>query len=140
MKHFIFLIFAFFIVSSASSQETHSKTCACSGLFCAADGVSFDFADESNSSALAYLNILDWLQGRVAGLQVYSLPNGGRLPFIRNRLAAVFVDEIRMDPSFLDALPITDIATVKIIKQPVGFNAPGGVVAIYTKACQDEER
>jgi hypothetical protein len=139
MKHFIFSILAFFIISSSSSQEAHPNTFACSGLFCAADGLKFDLTDESNRAAIAYPNILDWLQGRVAGLQVYTLRDGTRLAVIRNRPATIFVDEIRMDPSILDFLPVTDIATVTIIKQPFVFNAPGGVIAIYTKPGEEDK-
>jgi outer membrane receptor protein involved in Fe transport len=91
-------------------------------------------------STRGYLNILDWLQGRVAGLQVYTARNNDRIPYIRNSRAGIYVDEIYRDADFLNSLPVTDIAMIKIIKGPFagGFNSPGGVIAIYTIGTDDE--
>jgi hypothetical protein len=88
------------------------------------------------------LNILEWLRGRVAGLQIYYTRNGTPVPFIRNTRASIFVDEMPMDAGYLADLPVTDIAMIKIIKQPfVGAvgNGGGGVIAIYTMKGDDEE-
>jgi outer membrane receptor protein involved in Fe transport len=74
-------------------------------------------------------------------MQVYTTRNNGRIPFIRNSRAGIYVDEILMDADFLNSLPVTDIAMIKIIKGPFagGFNSPGGVIAIYTVGTDDEE-
>ena len=107
----------------------------CSGLFKTQHGDYFDFLDDRvNISALSYLNVLDWLQGRVAGLKIYTTKNNLRIPFIRNQRATVYVDEFRVDYGYLDMLPITDIAMIKIIKGPFvgGWDGSGGAVAIYT--------
>ncbi len=114
----------------------------CSGLFNTVDGTYFDMLnDNTASSADGYLNILDWLQGKVAGLQIYILRDDTRLPLIRNCLAGIFVDEIRVDPEFLNSLPVSDIAMIKVIKGPFlgGFNSPGGAIAIYTIQPDDVE-
>lgn len=114
----------------------------CTGLFRAADGTYFDMLnDRAAIGATAYLNILDWLQGRVAGLQVQTAPGNVRVPFIRNIRAAIYVDEMPMSASYLNMLPVADIAMIKIIKGPfaVGFGAPGGVIAIYTIRAEEEE-
>ena len=114
----------------------------CSGLFSTPDGTYFDMLDDNATiSARSYLNILDWLQGRVAGLQVYTLRNNDRLPLIRNSLASIYVDEIPITPDFLNSLPVTDIAMIKIIKGPSAgvFGASGGVIAIYTISTDEEE-
>jgi hypothetical protein len=106
----------------------------CTGLFKAYDGTIIDLLD-NNESALSYLNILNWLDGRVAGLQIYYTWDRIPVPFIRNTRASIFVDEIPVSPQFLNDLPIADIAMIKIIKGPfagdVG-NGSGGVIAIYT--------
>jgi hypothetical protein len=80
------------------------------------------------------LNVLDWLQGRVAGLHIYNAKYNTRIPYIRNQRAGVFVDEIRVDYDFLSMLPVTDIAMIKVIKGPFGNTSggPGGTIAIYT--------
>jgi hypothetical protein len=114
----------------------------CTGMFKTIDGTYFDMLNDNTAlSARGYLNILDWLQGRVAGLQIYTTRNNTLIPFIRNSRAGIFVDEMYRDADFLDVLPVTDIAMIKIIKGPFagGFNSPGGVIAIYTIRGDEEE-
>jgi len=43
----------------------------CSGLFKTHEGIIFDMQN-GNESAKSYSNILEWLSGRIAGLQLYS--------------------------------------------------------------------
>lgn len=105
-----------------------------SPLFRTQDATYFDLENNADAlGALGYLNILDWLQGRVAGLQIRQFRNL-RIPFLRNQPAAIYVDEMRMDSNYLNLLPVADIGLVKVIKGPfVGaWSAPGGVIAIYT--------
>jgi hypothetical protein len=112
----------------------------CTGLFKFYDGTIIDLVDD-NKTANGYLNILEWLQGRVAGLQMYYTSYGTPVPFIRNTRAVIFVDEMQVDPGFLNDLPVADIAMIKIIKQPfVGAvgNGRGGTIAIYTIKGDDE--
>lgn len=114
----------------------------CSDLFKTPDGTYFDMLNDNTAlSANGYYNILDWLQGRVAGLQVYTLRNNDRIAYIRNSRASIYVDEILMDPDFLNSLPVTDIAMIKIIKGPSAgvFGSAGGVIAIYTMGTDVEE-
>jgi len=113
----------------------------CSGVFKTYDGTIIDLVNE-NETAKSYLNILEWLQGRVAGLQIYYTRYGLPVPFIRNTRASIFVDEMPVDAGYLTNLPTTDIAMIKIIKQPfVGAvgNGGGGVIAIYTLKGDGEE-
>jgi hypothetical protein len=110
-----------------------------SGLFKNAEGTIFDIENENVQS---YFNILDWLQGRVAGLQVYVSRSGIRVPVIRGSVATIYVDEIRMDASFLNSLSVNDIGMIKVIKGPfVGAigNGGGGTIAIYTISADEEE-
>ena len=113
----------------------------CTGLFKSSDGTIIDLVN-NNESADSYLNILEWLQGRVAGLQLYYTRYGTPVPFMRNSRATIFVDEVQVDASFVKMLPVTDIAMIKVIKQPfagaVG-NGRGGTIAIYTIRGDDEE-
>lgn len=112
----------------------------CSSLFKNYDGIIFDLAND-NQSAEGYLNILDWLNGRVAGLQIFSLRNGILLPVIRNSRASIYVDEILEDPDYLNLLPVSDIAMIKVIKEPFAGNwgNASGAIAIYTKQGDDDE-
>jgi hypothetical protein len=110
-----------------------------SGLFKSADGTIFDIENETVGP---YLNILDWLEGRVAGLQVFVSKSGVRVPVIRGSVATIFVDEMRMDAPFLNSLPVTNIGMIKVIKGPfagaVG-NGGGGTIAIYTIRGEEDD-
>lgn len=113
----------------------------CSGLFSTSEATYIDMLnDASAKSAPGYLNVLDWLNGRVAGLAVYRTRTNEFIPYIRNGRAGIFVDEIQVSPSYLGSLAITDIAMIKIIKGPFagGFNSPGGAIAIYTVKGDEE--
>lgn len=134
--------FAQISVGRMISREERLNETYCSGLFNTADGVYFDMLnDPSATGAVGYRNILDWLEGRVAGLQVYVTRTNVRIPFLRNNLAGVYVDEIWHDPDYLNLLSISDIAMIKVIKGPFlgGFNSPGGAIAIYTVGDEEEE-
>src|SRR5258706_15154872 len=79
----------------------------CSGLFKTFEGTYFDLVnDDVSLSAKGYNNILDWLEGRVAGLQIYTARNNERIPFIRNSRAGIFVDELAVSPDFLNSLSV----------------------------------
>ena len=111
----------------------------CSGMFKSTHGTILDVAN--NTSSKGYLNILDWLQGRVAGLQVYTTKTGILFPVIRGNVPGIYLDEIPVNASFLNSLNINDIAIVKVIKTPFygGFNGGGGAIAIYTIGGEEEE-
>jgi outer membrane receptor for ferrienterochelin and colicin len=124
--------------SSKSNKEILNEQYA-SGIFKDAEGTIIDVEKEN---VQAYFNILDWLNGRVAGLQIYITRTGTRVPVIRGSAATIFVDEMRMDASFLNSLSVNDIAMIKVIKGPfagaVG-NGGGGTIAIYTIRNEEEE-
>jgi hypothetical protein len=124
---------------SVVSPEQKLNDEYCTGMFKTSEGTILDVA--SNNSAGAYFNILNWLEGRVAGLRVYTLRNGTRVPFIRDQQTSIYVDEFPVSASYLNSLPVSDIAMIKVIKTPFmgGFNGGGGAIAIYTIGAGDEE-
>ncbi|MBD3904798.1 hypothetical protein NAL32_10010 [Chryseobacterium sp. Ch-15] len=93
----------------------------------------FDFVNE-NQSAASSQNILQWLQGRAAGLTI-NYENGIPTPYIRQAKANVYLDEMLTDASALTGLSSDNIAMVKIIKDgAIGMSGGGnGGVLIYTK-------
>lgn len=126
-------------VSRPKSQTEILNDQYASGMFKSADGTVFDI---ENENVQAYFNILDWLEGRVAGLQVFVSRSGVRVPVIRQSIATIYVDEMRMDASFLNSLSVHDIAMIKVIKGPFAGaigNGGGGVIAIYTLKGEEEE-
>ena len=109
------------------------------GLFKNAEGT---IIDVENENVQGYLNILDWLNGRVAGLQIFVTRSEIRVPVIRGSAATIFVDEMRMDPSYLNFISVNDIGMIKVIKGPFAGaigNGGGGTIAIYTIKADDEE-
>lgn len=119
---------------AALSREEQLNQKYTTGLFSTPDGTYFDLVDDNTPDFNGYLNVLDWLQGRVAGLQVYTYRTI-RIPFLRNQPAAIFVDEMPVDAGFLNLLPVNDIAMIKVIKTPFlgGWGGAGGAIAIYTR-------
>ena len=149
MKKILLITTLFTIGISAFTQVNLSKTPNsrkeilneqyASGLFKNAEGT---IIDVENENVQGYLNILDWLNGRVAGLQIFVTRGGIRVPVIRGSAATIFVDEIQMDPSYLNFLSVNDIAMIKVIKGPFAGaigNGGGGTIAIYTIKVDDEE-
>lgn len=147
-------IFAFFIISlftitsfaqsykaSVENKSIEQKLNDeyCTGLFKSADGQILDVS--SSISSQAYFNILDWIQGRVAGVQIYKSRTGMSIPVIRGTVPGIYVDEMPVSLNYLNALPVFDIAMIKIIKSPFmgGFNGSGGAIAIYTINAKEED-
>ena len=150
MKKFFVIATLLFTITFAATAQKYSASKAKSpkeilndqyatGMFKSTDGTVFDI---ENENVQAYFNILDWLEGRVAGLQVFVSRSGIRVPVIRGSVATIFVDEMRMDASFLNMLSVHDIAMIKVIKGPFAGaigNGGGGTIAIYTIKGEDED-
>lgn len=150
MKKIITAVAAVLLVLTVSAQyrniDRQPKTIEqklndtyATGLFKTTDGTILDVA--SNTSAGSYFNILDWLQGRVAGLQVYRSRSGVPIPYIRGGVPGIYVDEMLVSASYLNVLNVNDIAMIKVIKTPFygGFNGANGAIAIYTLGGEEEE-
>ncbi|AZA54674.1 hypothetical protein [Chryseobacterium sp. G0201] len=99
-----------------------------SGMFNSVDATIFDFVNEDQHAA-GSTNILDWLQGRAAGLSFQRNSSGENVPYIRGSQAKLYLDETPTDPSMISSLPISNIAMVKVIK---GSGLIGNAVVIYT--------
>lgn len=99
-----------------------------SGMFTSINSTIFDFVNEDQQAA-GSTNILDWLQGRAAGLTFQRDNSGTNVPYIRGTQAKLYLDEVPTDASMITSLPISNIAMVKIIKES---GLIGNAVAIYT--------
>ena len=150
MKKLLTILAAIFTVVIINAQDYKGNTqrqtpedrlneLYCSGLFKTTDGTILDVT--ADAGARTYFNILDWLPGRVAGVQVITTRNGVRIPLIRNSVPAVYVDEMPVSFSYLNSLNSNDIGIIKIIKTPFagGFSGAGGAIAIYTIVEEEEE-
>lgn len=104
------------------------------GLFRAGDERLLSIMNDP--SAIAFPNIFSYLQGRVAGLQIFPAGFNGGGAVWRGNPVAFFMDEIRVSPQQIANIPMADIAIVKAYPPPF-FGAPGGGagggIAIYTR-------
>jgi len=108
-----------------------------SGLFKGGDGYQFDLVNDVAS--IGALNILAYLQGRVAGLQINPNSTPPSLSW-RGGTPQVFLDELPVDAGIVLNIPVSDIAFVKVIRPPfVGAvgGGGGGAIAIYTRKGND---
>ena len=104
-----------------------------SGLFRTNNATVFDFVNEAQYSAQGYTNILQWLQGRVAGLSI-QYENGDYVAYIRGARASLYLDEMPIDAGFMNNISVSDIAMIKVIKGPfaLALGSGSGTIAIYT--------
>ncbi|MBI5856228.1 MAG: hypothetical protein HZB42_01155 [Sphingobacteriales bacterium] len=94
-----------------------------------------------------YLNVFDYLQARVNGLQIlqegldYNIyyRQGPSVSSYGNIPMTIYLDEFETDASVVATIPGNQIALVKVYNTFAGGwgNAPGGVLAIYTKKGND---
>lgn len=102
------------------------------GLFQSADERVISIMDDP--SAFAVPNILSYLQGRVAGLQIFTNGFNGGSARWRGGPVTFFIDEIRTSAQQVANIPMTDIAIVKAYPPPfMGAPGGGGGIAIYTR-------
>jgi hypothetical protein len=102
-------------------------------LYGTTGGTVVDFANDPSAQSGA--NVLQLLQGRVAGLTVTgNMPNMSVQ--IRGSGTPVFIlDGQKVDIGFINNLQASDIEQVEVFKGPEAsiFGGAGGAIAIYTK-------
>src|SRR5215203_252140 len=108
-----------------------------SGLFKGGDGYQFDLVNDPLASS--YMNIFNFLQGKVAGLQINANTNPPSLSW-RGGSPIVFLDEMQTDLDMVSSKPVSDVAFVKVFRPPFvgGFGGSNGAIAIYTKKGGDQ--
>lgn len=104
-----------------------------SGLFAGGDAYTFDVA--SDIAAQGALSVLNYLQGRVAGLQISGMGAQAQMTW-RGSVPQLYLNEMQSDVSFIQNLTMADVAYVKVFRPPffgtTGGGA-GGAIAVYTK-------
>ena len=125
-----------------------------SGLFRddQAGGHSRIILPEDDPAFLASQNLFSYLQGRIAGLQIYIGGTTDASVTWRGFQTSLFVDEIPQtaisfdppgkineDPGYILSLPMSEIAMVKIIDPPffgagsTSSGGEGGAISVYLK-------
>lgn len=121
----------------APPEQTTDKRYS-SGMFAGGDAMVFDFTKENPIA----MNVFQYLQSRVAGLQIQGDMNNPTLSW-RGGTPQLYLDQVPVDVSMISSLPITDIAMVKVFRPPFMGGAgggAGGAIAIYTRRGGDQPR
>lgn len=88
-----------------------------------------------DASAISYTSVLNYLQGRVAGLQINQNFGGGRAIW-RGSPVSFFLDEIRTDAQQVNSVSMADVAIIKVYAPPffgAAGGGSGGAIAVYTR-------
>ena len=111
-----------------------------SGLFSGGDAHEFDLVNDPFASSS--MDIFQFLQGKVAGLQINTTSNPPSLSW-RGGTPQVYVDEMPMTADMVSSIPVTDIAFVKVFSPPFmggSGGGTGGAIAIYTRKGGDRQQ
>ena len=104
-----------------------------SGFFKGGDG--YTFVTEGDPFANTALSVLQYLQGKVPGLQVSMSGSQASLSW-RGGVPTLFLNEMQGDVELIQSLPMSDVAMIKVYRPPffgaVGGGS-GGAIAVYTK-------
>jgi hypothetical protein len=103
-----------------------------SGLFKGADAYQFDLLNDP--FAASSYNIFQYLQGKVAGLQITQSGGGASMQW-RGGSPTLYLDEIPTDVDMISGIPVSDVAYIKVFRPPFmgGSGGSNGAIAIYTR-------
>jgi hypothetical protein len=109
-----------------------------SGLFSGGNAMIFDIMDDKTSYGA--LDVLNYLQGRVAGLQINAT---GPTPSLlwRGSTPNLYLNEMPVDVNTIKTIPISQVAMVKVFSPGAATgmsDGSGGVIAVYTKKGGDK--
>jgi len=107
-----------------------------SGLFAGGDAYSFNMLDDP--AAQSSIDVLSFLQGRVAGLMISGTGSQVSLSW-RGSTPDLFLNEMKSDISMVQSINVRDIAMVKVFRPPFFGSIGGGAVAIYTRKGNDSK-
>jgi len=104
-----------------------------SGMFSGGDSYQFDLVNDP--FAISSMDIFQFLQGRVPGLQINTSTNPPSLQW-RGGSPQIYLDEVSADAGMVSSIPVSDVAYVKVFRPPflggIGGGS-GGAIAIYTR-------
>nr|WP_314499449.1 TonB-dependent receptor plug domain-containing protein [uncultured Chryseobacterium sp.] len=103
-----------------------------SPLFNSVNELIFDFVNDN--VGLGVTNILQWLQGRVPGLQISS-QGANATATMRGGAPEFFLDEMRTDLSQISTISVSDVAMIKVIRGNFAgsFGGGNGAIIVYTR-------
>jgi hypothetical protein len=110
------------------------------GLFSGGDAHEFDLVNDP--SAVSSMDIFQYLQGKVAGLQINATSNPPTLSW-RGGTPQLFLDEMASSADMISSVPVSDVAFIKVFPPPfmgAAGGGSGGAIAIYTRKGGDQKQ
>lgn len=109
-----------------------------SGLFSGGDSYQFDMVNDPFAQS-AY-SIFNFLQGKVAGLQINTTTNPPTLDW-RGGTPLIYLNEIQSSADMISNIPVSDIAYIKVMRPPFmgGSGGSSGAIAVYTRRGGDQQ-
>lgn len=108
-----------------------------SGLFAGGDSYQFDLVNDK--FGFASRNVFEYLQAKVAGLQINTASNPPSMTW-RGGSPQLFLDEVPLDADFVSSISVSQIAYIKVFRPPF-FGGSGssanGAISIYTRRGDD---
>ncbi|MCU7616859.1 hypothetical protein NZ698_06595 [Chryseobacterium sp. PBS4-4] len=103
-----------------------------SPMFKSANEMVFDFVNENNG--MGAINVVQWLQGRVPGLQINS-QGGNTTATMRGGNVEIFLDEMKIDGSLVSTISVPEVAMIKVVRGFFMGSSGGGngAILIYTR-------
>jgi hypothetical protein len=121
------------VTAKVKSKQEKMEEEYTSGLFRGQND--YTFIVEDDPAGRGAMTVLQYLQGRVAGLQISGMGTNMSMSW-RGGVPSLFLNEMISDLSMVQNIPMTDIAMVKVFRPPF-LGAPGGgsggAIAVYTK-------
>jgi hypothetical protein len=124
------------VTAKTKSKEQVLDEKYTSGLFSGGNAKQFDV--ENDVSAIGSMDVLNYLKGRVAGLNISGQSGAGGQASVswRGGTPSFFLNEMNVDVNQLTSISMSDVAFVKVFNPPF-FGAFGGggsgAIAVYTK-------
>lgn len=120
------------VVARTKSKKETMDAEYTSGLFRGGDGYTFVLDDDP--LARGALTVLQYLQGKVAGLQISGA--GAQMSMSwRGGTPLLYYNEMPSDISMIQGMNMNDIAMIKVFRPPFmgGSGGAGGAIAVYAK-------
>jgi hypothetical protein len=121
------------VTAKQKSKEQLMDEQYATGLF--AGGDAYTFVVEDDIAAQGAMSVLNYLQGRVAGLQITGVGPQASMSW-RGSAPTLFLNEMQSDLGMVQNLNMADVAMIKVFRPPF-FGAQGGgsggAIAVYTK-------
>jgi hypothetical protein len=122
-----------------SATEEMDKKYA-TGLFSGGDAHEFDLVNDPFASTS--MDIFQYLQGKVAGLQINATTSPPTLSW-RGGTPQIYLDEMPTSPDMVSSVPVSDVAFIKVFQPPFmggSGGGSGGAIAIYTRKGGDQKQ